>query len=289
MHSTKQCSWVLEGDVTVRLQQSQLNPQTGLMVLKGTAVWTLLVEPCRPEPHLHALASAVHRPQWRSFKEDGELPEGWKASGSKDPDFYCTVCFTFAPRREEANTFIITSASDRIELFRGEKETRRLSESRIHTMSLKIKLCSKSECIKAHSVFVHTEEDTGRTNSADSRISLHSSGSTSVRTAAADTRELMLGSQHQLSSAQPKPAGPGRGQKTRRGKHFSLSTYEGNQTVIIIRKNRLIHELNDSQTSSNLQPYVLHTVFNSVWLSDCRLLTALTAAADQCNVKLLVS
>lgn len=60
----------------------------------------------------------------------------------------------------------------------------------------------KSECIKAHSVFVHTEEDTGRTNSADSRISLHSSGSTSVRTAAADTRELMLGSQHQLSSAQ---------------------------------------------------------------------------------------
>lgn len=31
------------------------------------------------------------------------------------------------------------------------------------------------------------------------------------------------------------------------------------------------------------------TVFNSVWLSDCRLLTALTAAADQCNVKLLVS
>lgn len=118
----------------------------------------------------------------------------------------------------------------------------------------------KSECIKAHSVFVHTEEDTGRTNSADSRISLHSSGSTSVRTAAADTRELMLGSQHQLSSAQPKPAGPGRGQKTRRGKHFSLSTYEGNQTVIIIRKNRLIHELNDSQTSSNLQPYVLHSV-----------------------------
>lgn len=180
----------------------QLNPQTGLMVLKGTAVWTLLVEPCRPEPHLHALASAVHRPQWRSFKEDGELPEGWKASGSKDPNFYCAVCFTFAPRREEANTFIITSASDRIELFRGEKETRRLSESRTHRMSLKIKLCSKSECIKAHSVFVHTEEDTGRTNSADSRISLHSSGSTSVRTAAADTRELMLGSQHQLSSAQ---------------------------------------------------------------------------------------
>lgn len=96
MHSTKRCSWVLEG--TWQYGANKIHKQGwsqhSAVVLKGGGfVASLLVEPCRLEPHLHALASAVHHQQWRSFREDARCQRAEKHRGRRSRLPLCCVFY----------------------------------------------------------------------------------------------------------------------------------------------------------------------------------------------------